>query len=610
MGKGRIMQTARLIGNGIILIVLNVFFSGLADARDEMGEIVAAILAIEGCQTIENLSEDAIDYYLRLAAKPLDINSMSKKKLMESGLFSLYQAAVIEDHRKRYGNIASFSEMSLLDGFSPQYVSALKHFIRLSNDVERSYPGYKFIDNALTLRSSLRTDDDSPDVGGSYAVKYSFDYNGRAASGLALKSGYDAGHFPPEIHSFSITYKGTKYLDKIIAGDFGAGFGQGLALWSGFSMSGLYSPQSFVRNPVGLRPYSGFAKDGYNRGAAAAFTVGDFGISTFLSAEGLRERMSGDTKKQLSLMPGVNLSWYGMNGQASVSFFARKPLEKGKTYDLMKVSADYRYCFRGIDLFSEVAADIRSKSLSALTGVRANIGDGLHIAALVRYYPDEYDDTYSGAARTASRCSNEHGASVSFSHQRKKISGTAAIDGAYSPEPKYGTDESSFQLKINITEDFILTDHLSLGLRFSGRYRTYGSALKTELRADFDFSMEEWSAKFRANILKNKGISFLSFAECGYRPEKFSAFLRFGGFRIDNWDDRIYVYERDAPGNFNVPAYYGRGVWLAFYSGIVLFKGARLYLRASYISYPWLCPSQTQFKPGRAELKCQIVVKF
>lgn len=39
----------------------------------------------------------------------------------------------------------------------------------------------------------------------------------------------------------------------------------------------------------------------------------------------------------------------------------------------------------------------------------------------------------------------------------------------------------------------------------------------------------------------------------------YAAYLRVTGFVIDNWPDRIYVYERDAPGTFSVPAYYGRG---------------------------------------------------
>ena len=39
---------------------------------------------------------------------------------------------------------------------------------------------------------------------------------------------------------------------------------------------------------------------------------------------------------------------------------------------------------------------------------------------------------------------------------------------------------------------------------------------------------------------------------------KFNAYFRWTVYKVDNWDDRIYVYERDLPGMFTSPAAYGR----------------------------------------------------
>ena len=52
-------------------------------------------------------------------------------------------------------------------------------------------------------------------------------------------------------------------------------------------------------------------------------------------------------------------------------------------------------------------------------------------------------------------------------------------------------------------------------------------------------------------------------------------------FGIDSWADRIYVYERDVPGSFSVPAYYGRGYALSLYAG-----WKELKLRLSTTRYP------------------------
>ena len=45
-----------------------------------------------------------------------------------------------------------------------------------------------------------------------------------------------------------------------------------------------------------------------------------------------------------------------------------------------------------------------------------------------------------------------------------------------------------------------------------------------------------------------------------------SAFLRFSLFRADDWEARIYCHERDVPGSFSVPAFYGRGWKLSLLS--------------------------------------------
>ena len=77
---------------------------------------------------------------------------------------------------------------------------------------------------------------------------------------------------------------------------------------------------------------------------------------------------------------------------------------------------------------------------------------------------------------------------------------------------------------------------------------------------------------------------------------------------VDDWDDRIYAYERDAPGSFSVPAYYGRGYWLALTAGWKISRGFRLYFRGAYQDYPWLRPSETEKKPAKAEIRLQLAV--
>jgi hypothetical protein len=100
----------------------------------------------------------------------------------------------------------------------------------------------------------------------------------------------------------------------------------------------------------------------------------------------------------------------------------------------------------------------------------------------------------------------------------------------------------------------------------------------------------------------------LAYVDASYKTATITLHLRAGAFCVDNWDDRIYVYEYDAPGSFNVPAYYGRGVWTASVLSWKLSRAVRLYVRGCYISYPFM--SVEKKKPGKAELKLQTIFKF
>jgi hypothetical protein len=84
--------------------------------------------------------------------------------------------------------------------------------------------------------------------------------------------------------------------------------------------------------------------------------------------------------------------------------------------------------------------------------------------------------------------------------------------------------------------------------------------------------------------------------------------MRQGVFHVDDWDDRIYVYEHDAPGSFNVPAMYGRGLWTSLAAGLKVSYRLRIYARTAYTGYPFM--EAEKKKPGKAELKLQLQCRF
>jgi hypothetical protein len=110
----------------------------------------------------------------------------------------------------------------------------------------------------------------------------------------------------------------------------------------------------------------------------------------------------------------------------------------------------------------------------------------------------------------------------------------------------------------------------------------------------------------RTNLENCVSTSFLLYAEGTVKRRSVKFSLRSGVFLADSWDDRIYVYERDLPGSFNVPAFYGRGYWLSLTGNWKFSRWGKVYLRGSLTRYPLM----EKKKPGKAELKLMLEIRI
>ena len=632
---GNVSGYRRIWGGLLLILLLAVDMCSGHPAYASEDGWRRAMMYISGVSDVEDIDEYTAEEFSAFLTSPLKINMASVSRLTQSGLLSQYQTASLLDYRQRAGDILSLSELAAIDGFGEEYAKALSWFISLESSAapgrSSAYAGR--IGNSLVLRSSARKKEQEDNIESSHAFKYRLDIRDRVEACVGGKYAYGAGDISPEVLSFNVTYYGRKVLGKVIAGDFNARFGQGLAMWSGFSMGGLAAPESYSRRPSGISPYRSWSGDGTFRGLAADFSFGKLVLTAFLAADGLRELMGSNDSQSVSLVPAVNVGYFGRNGQASFTCYAQtqdvmSPLHSGggrfmeSSFSDLKCSADMRYTIRGTEVFSEVALDVMSMSVAALAGTRFKAGEHLDMAVSGRYYPAGYSASRSGAVRSDTKCTNEYAVSAGgsfsagdyvplagkegFGSSVLRHRGVFSVDLSHAPEPRYGTDGPTSQLKLLVDYDLQLTGEVSVSCRVSQRLRTWGEPSRTDVRTDFLYSDGRFSIAARFNLLQCKGTGLLSYVEGGYRDGRYSAFLRGGVFKVDNWDDRIYAYERDAPGSFNVPAYYGRGYWTALYAGARCTSWLKVWLRASFQDCPWLSPGAEERRPGKAEVKLQL----
>lgn len=594
----------------LAIMLASMLPSALASAQTDAQ--LSAIVAITGAADAESLDSEEVERYLAFILHPLDLNRSPKGRLLSSGLLTPFQVASLEDYRKHSGDVLSVSELALVDGFGYDLSRNLAPFIRLSS---QSLPGQaqqdtSFLRNTIVARSAIKGET----LGLGMKLKSSYGESVSLYAAARNQGTWGGG----------VSWSGRNWPGKVILGDFNARFGQGLALWSGMSLSGFSSVSSICRHGGGISPSWSYSGAGSHRGLAADFQTGRLVFSAFASFPGLKAWCEGNLRQGVSFMPGGNVSWFGRRGQLGLTAFWLSERIGGSPNGLFyqaggKVSLDGKFSWRGMSFFGESACDCYSGSAAAAGGLTVPFLDGWRFGLAARFYPATFSASGASGIRAWTGTSNEKGVVLGVGKRNTSI--TADFASKWD-------DPSVMQVKILAKVPVQLTPAMVLSFRLSERFRPYEPVLvhRAGARADLDWSSaglsagygesegDAWKARLRLEGLYCKAASGLAYLEGGRRTDRFSAYLRSTLFIVDNWDDRIYSYERDAPGNFTVPAYYGRGYSLSavasakfrFRLGGRHVKVFRLYSRASMVRYPFM----EQKKPATSELKLQMQLEI
>lgn len=551
-----------------MLITALLLLSAVLNAQSS--DTVQAILQLTGATDAEELDEEVLERFSVLAAHPVDLNHAGRQSLLACGLFTAFQVASLMEARP----LRSYMELALTDGFSPALAAALQPFTRI-DDRETLSPAPAPRHDALALAGWK---DDSWQAG----AKYRF-ATARLTAGAALRRSGDG-----KLHTgCSIGWTGRR--TRLWLGDFNARFGQGLCLWNGFSLSSLASVDAFGRRPTGLSQAWSWS-DAPLRGVAGELSLGRFSIRALAAIPVLRSALEGGPVAEEKVLPAGNVTGYFRCGSAGVTASYR-----GGT---LKVGGDVRVCLRGTDLFTEVAWDVKNRSPGLVAGTLVPLGT-VRLAALFRYYGRQFSADGAGAVRSGTRVSDECGAALGASWETLSLT----VDAVRK------LTDGKRTLKIVALAAPVLSPSLTCRIRLSERLRDTEPVNRTDLRADLCWTRGPWRANLRGNIVWSSRFGILGYGEGGYQAGQWTLWLRGTLFRADQWDDRIYAYERDLPGFFSVPAYYGRG-WAGSVSGSLRWQWSRVRLKIAFrgelTRYPWM---ETE-KPGRAGLRMLLSCQF
>ncbi len=496
-----------------LTLIFALLFSVVAHAQSWLG----AAMALSGCSSAEEMDQATIDHYEYLHLHRVRINGSRL-----SALLTPYQVATVQDYRHRCGDILSSAELALVDGFSEEKVRAMEPFISFESSRR---PGEAVQDTTrLRLKAIARAElkciagkllaDGGELLQAGYTRRYYFD--GRSGGGTFFAS---------------CSYPGGRFL----AGDFNLRYGEGLLFWSGLSMDQTSTIDGFSRRGGGLSPSWSWSGDGTYRGFAAEYSRGLWSGMAFASGSGFGGRVSHLSR---SGSYGLNVKWDG--GVAA--------------------SADIKQHLRGADFFGEAA--IRPGAWAAVGGTRVPLSESLSVALRLAALPSAWTGRKYGEYSAAIGLKYGGGGYVpiagktGFGSSEKRHGLDAVAQLRFLPIPQQ--DPRRKELKLTANWGFRADSLLRLDTRAIVRLRSYEPA-RAELREDILLSDGLVSAKLRLHGSWCDGPGLLTYGELGYTPGPFQIWFRSTVYSTSSWASRIYVYERDIPGSFSVPACYSSG---------------------------------------------------
>ena len=514
-----------------IIVSVGLFCAVIGAAQEEDAAVKAAMY-INGASSEEELEVDEVER-LQVIGK-VRVNAPGRNA---RAILSEYQLAALEDYRRQCGDILSWEELALVDGFGKEAVEALKPFLSLWSD---NLPGA--VDTVSHFRADFLVRATEKKIG----TKLKAGGKNWQVAGAARSKAWGSKEY-----DWTASAEVGNSQWSMLVGDFNVRYGQGIGIWSGFSMTSLSTIDAFIKRPTGIRPVCSFTPS-QHRGLAGEYHLGRWSLSAFAD---------------IQRTAGLHASYTSLRSQLGLTLLPNK------------LSSDFAINYKGIDLVGEVAtafaglttpsfADLIGESmLSGVLVTKFKIKD-IKFAFQTRAIPSTFSGKKYGEYGLAT--------GAQWKSQEMKLSLTA--DASLLPIPQ--KDPGRKQLRIYGLWQWQMSETLALETKFTGRYRTWEPS-RSDIRLDVKYSNAQWFGATRIEGDYCSGPGILGYLEIGHK----SAYFRLGAFSTSGWSSRIFCYERDAPGSFTVPAYYGKGINASLYglwkTSIGRHISAKLCLRAA-----------------------------
>ncbi|POY36012.1 hypothetical protein C3K47_12475 [Solitalea longa] len=644
----------------VILVFLLIPWLSRSFAQKEIDPVVDNIVEAIATATdredldLNELTQQLYFYYRH----PLNLNTATASELELLYVLSDLQITDLKKHIARFGPLIDFAELQTIELFDKTTMVKLKPFVTVENTSFLGKLKLSKPENEFVLRVSQYLEpskgftskiyNGSPArIFGRYSMYFSDKINftlsvekdpGEPFFGKNQKLGFD-------FYSASLSFRNIGRLKQLVIGDYSLQFGQGLAMWTGYSIGKSALVNAIAKNGNGPRPYRSIAENGYFRGLSASVSLSKhLSITPFFSYRYLdgnliqkdstdevkvsslqttgyhRSSNELDDKQSLNeLLVGGNL-WISPLKRLNFSLTSYhlqfdKSLEqetalynqfgfKGKEQTVYALA--YQLNLVRFYFFGE-QTKVSNGGMAFLNGVMMSLTPKATLTLVHRRFDKNFNSFYSQALSEASTNNNEKGfyagLTVNFS---TKLSLSAFSDFFEFPWLRYRVDAPSKGNEYFCMLTYSPSKKLSIEGRYSRQQKEIDlsndastitpviDVVKNAYRVGLIYSLNEFIAignRADAVYFNNgintteKGLAFSLSIAAQNRSKKLSVDSRFTLFDTDSYNSRIYASERDILYSYSYAMYQDSGA--RFYINVKVSPLKKLSFWARYSIYSY-----------------------
>ncbi len=640
----------------LFLLFLTIIGLGKVQAQEPDTTKFSGNEAIEN--QIENIAERAEDLEIDfsdwieemnlLRVRPVNLNSGDENELRRLFFLNELQISNLLAYTLQYGQLASIYELQVIDGFNENIVNQLIPFISLSPYVPEKFSlkralkygntdvmvryqrvlqeqsGYAAVSDSLRIANPghyYMGDQNALFVRVQYSykdyIKFGFVADKDAGETLTPKSDTIPKGF--DFYSAHLFLKNIGHLKHLAIGDYHVQFGQGLTMWSGFTMGKSAGSVVMRKRAPALRPHASSNEYAFMRGAATTLTFGRFDFTAFYSnrkvdanllpfdsltdpeayVSSLQQTGYHRTVNEIAdkganheVAEGGHIAYNGKHLRAGLTLFhvdyavafqpqstlykIFQPVLSSNTY----AGLDYSYNFKTLTLYGEASKQMDA-GMAFLQGLSFSPDPRLAFALVYRNYQKDYLNAFAAAFGESSTNTNEKGLYIGMvTAPFKKVTLSAYADKFrydwlhYRVDAPSNGEEYSVQATYNVSR----RGDIILGYRYlinpmnisvdEAKMNQIGESERAYYRVQFNYQALPW-LKLQSRIELIKRDAPLKSTETGYlmyngfqvKPveKNWTLYFRYVLFDTDSYDTRLYTYENDVPYSFSVPSFYGQG---------------------------------------------------